>query len=100
MTENVVELREVSKVYPGDVAALSEIDLTVARGEGLAIVGPSGSGKSTMLHIMGTLDQPSAGTVKVGGYDIAELSDKKLAALRASRIGFVFQRFHLSPNVS
>ncbi|WP_372494307.1 ABC transporter ATP-binding protein [Actinoallomurus purpureus] len=71
--------------------------LSVEAGEMLAIVGPSGSGKSTMLHLIGTLDRPSAGTVRVEGHDVARLSDRRLSALRAHRIGFVFQQFHLAP---
>jgi len=96
----LVRLRGVSKFYPGGIAALRAVDLTVERGELLAIVGPSGSGKSTMLHIMGTLDRPSAGIVLVDGHDVAGLSDRQLSALRARRIGFVFQRFHLAAELS
>ncbi|HYU04987.1 MAG TPA: ABC transporter ATP-binding protein, partial [Jatrophihabitantaceae bacterium] len=66
----------------------------------VAIVGPSGSGKTTMLNVMGTLDHPSSGQVVIDGFDVAELSDRELAALRAWRIGFVFQHFHLAPGVS
>ena len=62
----------------------------------MAIVGPSGSGKSTMLHLIGTLDRPSSGTVRIDGHDVAALSDRQLSALRARRIGFVFQQFHLA----
>jgi putative ABC transport system ATP-binding protein len=93
---DVVELAGVAKVYPGGVAALRGVTLSIARGEMVAVVGPSGSGKSTMLHLIGTLDRPSAGTVRVDGYDVAQLSDRQLSALRAGRIGFVFQQFHLS----
>jgi putative ABC transport system ATP-binding protein len=100
MSAELVRLRGVAKVYPGEVAALRTVDLTVTRGELLAIAGPSGSGKSTMLHIMGTLDRPSSGTVCIDGHDVAELSDRQLSALRARRIGFVFQRFHLAPGLS
>ncbi|GGO63528.1 ABC transporter ATP-binding protein [Nonomuraea cavernae] len=96
----VVELRGVSKVYPGRVHALRGVDLTVEPGELLAIVGPSGSGKSTMLHMIGTLDRPSGGTVRIAGYDVAGLSDRELSALRARQLGFVFQQFHLAPGVS
>jgi putative ABC transport system ATP-binding protein len=94
----VVELSEVSKAY-GDVAALAGADLLVRRGEMLAIVGPSGSGKSTMLNIMGTLARPSAGTVRVDGHAVDDLSDRELSALRAATIGFVFQSFHLAAGV-
>ncbi|GAA4489427.1 ABC transporter ATP-binding protein [Actinoallomurus oryzae] len=93
----VVELDAVTKEYPGGVAALRGVTLSIDAGEMLAIVGPSGSGKSTMLHLIGTLDRPSAGTVRVDGHDVAALSDRRLSALRAYRIGFVFQRFHLAP---
>ncbi|MFF9066390.1 ABC transporter ATP-binding protein [Streptomyces sp. NPDC014891] len=95
----VVRLRGVTKEYAGGVRALDGVDLTVTEGELLGIVGPSGSGKSTLLHIVGTLDRPSAGTVEIAGYDIASLSDRRLSALRARRIGFVFQAFHLVPGV-
>ncbi|MEV4008073.1 ATP-binding cassette domain-containing protein, partial [Actinomadura sp. NPDC049753] len=96
----VVELREVTKTYPGGVTALDAVSLTVAERELLAIVGPSGSGKSTMLHLLGTLDRPSAGTVLVEGGDVSRLPDRRLSALRARRIGFVFQQFHLAAGVS
>jgi len=96
----IVSLREVSREYPGGVTALRDVDLNIVRGELVAIVGPSGSGKSTMLNVMGTLDRPSAGQVVVDGFDVAQLSDPELSALRAKRIGFVFQHFHLAPGVS
>jgi putative ABC transport system ATP-binding protein len=94
---SVIELAEVSKTYPGGVTALRSVDLVVDHGELLAIVGPSGSGKSTMLHLIGTLDRPSRGTVRIDGHDLSSLSDRQLSALRARRIGFVFQQFHLAP---
>ncbi|MBG0567694.1 ABC transporter ATP-binding protein [Actinoplanes aureus] len=93
----VIELAGVTKTYPGGVTALRDVDLTVEPGELIAIVGPSGSGKSTMLHLIGTLDRPSTGTVRIDGFDVASLSDRQLSALRAGRIGFVFQQFHLAP---
>ena len=94
----VLELEQVSRVYPGSqpVRALAEISLTVAGGELTAIVGPSGSGKSTLLHLMGTLDRPTTGTVRVTGLDVARMRDRELSALRAARIGFVFQQFFLA----
>ena len=95
----VVELTGVSKVYPGGVAALRRADLRISPGELIGVVGPSGSGKSTMLNMIGTLDRPSGGTVRVDGYDVAALSDRELSALRATRIGFVFQQFHLASGV-
>jgi putative ABC transport system ATP-binding protein len=91
----VLELREVVKRYPGEVQALRGVNLLVQEGELCAIVGPSGSGKSTLLHIMGTLERATNGVVRIAGVDVAEASDRRLAALRASRIGFVFQQFHL-----
>jgi putative ABC transport system ATP-binding protein len=97
MTAPVVELDRVGKTYPGGVAALRDVTLRVGHGELIAIVGPSGSGKSTMLHVIGTLDRPSEGAVRIDGHDVAALSDRQLSALRASRIGFVFQQFHLAP---
>jgi putative ABC transport system ATP-binding protein len=93
-----VELAAVTKAY-GEVRALVDADLAVRRGELLAVVGPSGSGKSTMLNIMGTLARPTSGTVRVGGHDVADLSDRELSALRAATIGFVFQSFHLAHGV-
>ncbi|WP_344892820.1 ABC transporter ATP-binding protein [Actinomadura meridiana] len=95
-----VELRDVTRTHPGGVTALDDVSLTVAAGEFVAIVGPSGSGKSTMLHLLGTLDRPSAGTVLVEGTDVSRLPDRRLSALRARRIGFVFQQFHLAAGVS
>jgi putative ABC transport system ATP-binding protein len=91
----VLELRDVAKRYPGGVDALAGVSLRVEAGELLAIVGPSGSGKSTLLQIMGTLDRPTSGSVHVEGRDLADASDDSLAALRARRIGFVFQQFFL-----
>ncbi|MEU8787724.1 ABC transporter ATP-binding protein [Streptomyces sp. NPDC048637] len=99
-TDYVVELAGVTKEYPGGVAALRGVDLRITHGELLAIVGPSGSGKSTLLHIVGTLDRPTAGAVTLAGHDVATLSDRKLSALRAQHIGFVFQSFHLVPGIS
>ncbi|WVK86634.1 ABC transporter ATP-binding protein [Dactylosporangium sp. AC04546] len=100
MNPAVVELDGASRVYPGGVAALRGVALRIAYGELVGIVGPSGSGKSTMLHLMGTLDRPSGGVVRVDGYNVAELSDREVSALRAARIGFVFQQFHLAAGVS
>ncbi|GAA4557769.1 ABC transporter ATP-binding protein [Planotetraspora kaengkrachanensis] len=92
----MIELTDVTKVYPGDVRALAGVTLTIGAGELVAVVGPSGSGKSTMLHMLGTLDRPTSGRVTVDGHDVSRLSDRQLSALRASRIGFVFQQFHLA----
>ncbi|XTZ15599.1 ABC transporter ATP-binding protein [Micromonospora echinospora] len=97
--DHVVRLRDVTRRYGDTVAALDRVDLTIGRGELVAIVGPSGSGKSTMLNVIGTLDRPTSGTVSVDGYDTSRLTDRELSALRASRIGFVFQQFHLAVGV-
>jgi putative ABC transport system ATP-binding protein len=96
----VIRLDGVGKTYPGGVAALRDVSLTVQPGELVGIVGPSGSGKSTLLHLAGALDLPTTGTVTIAGRDLARLSDKQLSALRGRTIGFVFQRFHLAAGVS
>ena len=97
MSAPALQLAAVSKSYPGTppVEALRLLNLRIEHGELLGIFGPSGSGKSTLLHLMGTLDRPSAGRVWVAGIDTAEMTDNELSALRARRIGFVFQQFHL-----
>jgi putative ABC transport system ATP-binding protein len=94
----VLEVDQVTKVYPSEppVTALRGVSLTVGRGELVAVVGPSGSGKSTLLHLMGSLDRPTTGAVRLTGLDVGRLSDRELAALRATRIGFVFQQFFLA----
>jgi putative ABC transport system ATP-binding protein len=96
--ESVLELDGVTKVYGEEppVPALRGVSFSVRRGELVAIVGPSGSGKSTLLHIIGTLERPSSGVVRIGGVDAARLSDRELSRLRAREIGFVFQQFFLA----
>jgi putative ABC transport system ATP-binding protein len=97
-----MELREVTKRYQGppEVEVLRGVSLTVAAGELLAIAGPSGSGKSTLLHVMGTLDRPSSGTVRVAGQEVGTLSDRALSAFRGRSVGFVFQQFFLLDGMS
>ncbi len=95
----VLQLRGVRKQY-GELEVLHGIDLTIDAGELTAVVGPSGSGKTTLLQLMGTLDQPSAGSVFIAGQDAAAMSDRERSALRARQIGFVFQQFFLTPTQS
>ncbi|MFG2001547.1 ABC transporter ATP-binding protein [Spirillospora sp. NPDC048911] len=101
-SEPVLQLENVSKIYPGavPVTALKDATFTVHRGDLVAIVGPSGSGKSTLLQVMGTLDRPTSGTVRILGDDAAAMSDRALAGLRAERIGFVFQQFFLAEHAT
>jgi putative ABC transport system ATP-binding protein len=95
---SVLELHQVTRQYPGSppVLALDRVSVAVTAGELIAVIGPSGSGKSTLLHLMGTLDRPTTGTVRVTGLDAARMTDRELSALRAGRIGFVFQQFFLA----
>lgn len=99
-TTAVIAVEDATKEYPGGVKALRRASLAVHAGELVAIVGPSGSGKSTLLNLMGTLDRPSSGRVLIQGYDVAELTDRRLATVRARWIGFVFQQFFLTPHLS
>jgi putative ABC transport system ATP-binding protein len=94
----VLELDQVVKTYGQQppVPALRGVTFTVTRGELVAIVGPSGSGKTTLLHVIGTLERPTSGTVRIDGVEVAGLHDRQLAAMRARSIGFVFQQFFLS----
>jgi putative ABC transport system ATP-binding protein len=96
----VLELTGVRKSYPGGVEALRGVTLAVHAGELVAVVGPSGSGKSTLLHVMGTLERPSEGVVRVDGHDAGTVGDRELAAIRARLIGFVFQQFFLLDGMS
>ena len=93
----MVDVQGLSRTYGSDppVEALRGVDLTIHRGDWVAIVGPSGSGKSTLLHVLGTLERPTAGTLHIAGHEAERLSERSLAALRASAIGFVFQQFFL-----
>jgi putative ABC transport system ATP-binding protein len=97
----VISLSDVQRSYgEPPVLACAGVSLTIAPGELVAIVGPSGSGKSTLLNIIGTLDRPTSGTARIDGLDVDDLDDRDLSALRAHRIGFVFQQFHLADGVS
>jgi len=96
----MIELTDVTKRYPGGVTALDQVSVRIEAGELVGVVGPSGSGKSTLLHLVGTLDRPSDGSVRIAGHEVASLSDRQLSALRAAQIGFVFQQFHLADGVS
>lgn len=100
MTETLVNIRNLSKIYPtgqGGFLALSELNLKIKAGEFMGIVGPSGSGKTTLLNIIGTLDEQSGGEIEVLGYKVNTLSAKESAALRAEKIGFIFQTYNLLP---
>ena len=98
----VLELVDVVKEYSSDpsVVALANVNLRIEQGELVAIVGPSGSGKSTLLHVMGTLERPTRGVVRIAGEDTSTMSDKQLSGLRARRLGFVFQQFFLLDGLS
>jgi putative ABC transport system ATP-binding protein len=96
----VLEIENLVKTYPGPIEALAGVSLSVEAGELTAVIGPSGSGKTTLLQIMGTLDRPTSGTVRVAGGNVADLSDRQLAALRSRSIGFVFQQFFLLEGMS
>ena len=98
----VLELEQVTKIYPGEppVKALAGVNLAVHAGELIAVLGPSGSGKSTLLHLIGTLDRPTSGFVRITGLDVADMTDGELAWLRATRIGFVFQQFFLAEHAT
>src|SRR6187549_3041836 len=101
----LLQLQNVSKRFDSPesgehLEVLRGINLELARGASLAVVGPSGSGKSTLLNIIGTLDRPTTGVARIDGLDVNGLDDRELSALRAHRIGFVFQQFHLAEGVS
>lgn len=105
MPETLLKLTSVCKCFEAAASAsalpvLRDVNLVLARGESLAVIGPSGSGKSTLLNIMGTLDRPSEGRVMFDGLDLGALDDRALAAVRNRQIGFVFQMHHLLPHCS
>jgi putative ABC transport system ATP-binding protein len=97
MTAPVIELRGLARIYTGTppVHALRPTDLVIGANDYVAVTGPSGSGKSTLLHLLGLLDSPTAGSYLLDGVDTSQLRDRDRSALRGSRIGFVFQAFHL-----
>ena len=97
---SVLALDRVDKEYPGGVAALRAVTVDIPSGDQVAVIGPSGSGKTTMLTILGTLERPTSGEVRVAGRDVAKASDRELAGLRAHQIGFVFQTFHLQDTLT
>jgi putative ABC transport system ATP-binding protein len=99
----MIELTQVSRIFAvGDqqVAALRNIDLNIAAGDYVSIMGPSGSGKSTLLNMIGLLDRPSSGTYLLDGGDVTDLNDEQQAKVRSGKIGFVFQAFHLVPRLT
>ena len=91
---NILDLKDVSKIYK-DVKALQNVNLSVKKGEWLAIMGPSGSGKTTLMNVVGCLDKPTLGTVRLDGVDISSANAKKLTQARRDKIGLIFQQFHL-----
>jgi putative ABC transport system ATP-binding protein len=93
----VLEITDVTRSYPGSppVHALAAVSLRICRGERAAVLGPSGSGKTTLLQVAGTLERPTSGSVRICGHEVARLSDAELSGVRACRLGFVFQQFHL-----
>jgi ABC-type lipoprotein export system ATPase subunit len=97
---NILELTGVGKTYDGNVEVLHDVNLKLARGESLAIVGPSGSGKSTLLNLIGALDVPTTGKVVLDGRDLSALTEKELAVVRNRQMGFIFQLHHLLPQCS
>src|SRR5437763_12661152 len=97
-----IELKNVTRVYHSnvEVKALDDVSLSVAPGEWLAIMGPSGSGKSTLVNLIGCLDRPTSGEIFIGGSNVGQMTAAELNRFRAEKIGFIFQQFHLIPNLT
>ena len=93
----LLELKDVSMIYNGKVKALENINLTVVKGEWLAIMGPSGSGKTTLMNIIGCMDHATSGDINLDGISLMDVSDEQLTSIRRDKIGMVFQQFHLVP---
>ena len=91
---SLLQLKDISKIY-GELKALDHVNISVEKGEWVAIMGPSGSGKSTMMNIIGCMDKPSKGQVLLDGVDISKESSKKLTEIRRDKIGLIFQQFHM-----
>ncbi len=103
MTDSIIQVRALRKVYHTgevDVEALRGVDLDVARGEFLAVIGPSGSGKSTLFHVLGGLAAPTSGSVMIDGADLSSIGDRERTKLRQRKIGFIFQKYNLLPTLS
>ncbi|WP_295043851.1 ATP-binding cassette domain-containing protein, partial [uncultured Paracoccus sp.] len=103
MDQPIIHLSGIGRSYPqgdGDLTVLRDVDLTIRQGEYVAIMGASGSGKTTLMNILGCLDRPSTGTYLFAGQDTGGLDNARLAALRRERFGFIFQRYHLLPELT
>jgi putative ABC transport system ATP-binding protein len=103
MSDQVVELQEIAKTYTlgsNNIHALRGVNLSIKRGDFLTIMGASGSGKSTLLNLIGCLDTPTKGVIKINNIDISKLDDEQLTAIRRSNIGFIFQQFNLIPTLT
>jgi len=103
MSEDVIITQNISKTYgrpPLQVYALRETNLTIRKGDYIAIIGPSGSGKSTLMNLLGCLDKPSSGKIFIDGKDVALLNENELARIRREKIGFIFQKYNLIPTLN
>src|SRR5437588_6413554 len=103
MADTVIQIRQRQKEFARDgfrVVALKDVDITIGRGEFIALMGPSGSGKSTLLHLIAAMDRPTAGEIRVLGHNLRELNDREIAHWRNEHVGFIFQQFNLLPVLS